>query len=133
MNQKLNFSVYIVDDDQFLLDMYTLKFTEAGCKVEGYTDSEQALNKLREGMCPDVLILDLVMPKIDGFELLKQLHEAGLCQGMAVVVLSNQGQESDMEQAQQYGIDGYIIKASTVPSEVLSQVTHIYEEKKKAN
>lgn len=131
MNQKLHFSVFIVDDDQFLLDMYTLKFTEAGCRVEGYTDSEEALHKLRDGVCPDVLILDLVMPKIDGFELLKQLRDNALCPGMAIVVLSNQGQESDMEQAQQYGIDGYIIKASTVPSEVLSQVTHIYEEKKK--
>lgn len=123
------YNVFIVDDDQFLLDMYTLKFTEAGCDVEGIPGSAQALEKFRAGACPDVLILDLVMPEIDGLALLKSIRDESLCSNMAIIVLSNQGQDSDVEEARKYDIDGYIIKASTVPSEVLSQVLEIADKK----
>ncbi len=124
------YKLFLVDDDEFLLDMYTLKFKEAGYNVEGFLDSEQVLVKLREGECPDVIVLDLVMPKLDGYTLLKTIREEHLCKDPILVVLSNQGQESEIEEARKYNVDGYILKASNVPSDVLQKVTSIIKERK---
>lgn len=117
------YKIFIVDDDEFLLDMYTLKFKEAGCIVEGIMQSSEALAQLRKGVCPDALLLDVVMPGMDGIELLKTMRHENLCsEKTAVIILSNQGQDSDIELAREQGVDGYLVKASTVPSEVLVSV-----------
>jgi CheY-like chemotaxis protein len=129
--QKQNGSVMIVDDDQFLLDMYTVKFQGAGYTVVGHTDSKAALEELRKGGSYDALLLDLIMPGIDGFELMRIVREENLVgEQTALIILSNQGQDADMENAKQYHIDGYLIKASTVPSEVLSYVQKAIDKKK---
>lgn len=122
--------IYIVDDDQFLLEMYAIKFKEEGIAVESSMESTEALERLREGLEVDVLILDVVMPEIDGLGLLKTVKEEKLGGDPVVIMLSNQGQDSDMEKAKELGVDGYIIKASAVPSEVLKQVEDIYAEKR---
>ena len=132
-NSEIQKRVVIVDDDQFLLDMYTVKFKEAGFTVVGLTESSAALDYLRENKNPDALLLDLIMPEIDGFELMRQVREEGLAgDKTAVIVLTNQGQDADMDNAKQYAIDGYLIKASTVPSEVLSYVNRAIEKKQTA-
>jgi CheY-like chemotaxis protein len=123
--------VMIVDDDQFLLDMYTVKFQGAGYDVGGYTDSSEALEQLRKGEHYDALLFDLIMPGVDGFELMRIVREENLVNDTtAIIVLSNQGQDADMENAKQYHIDGYLIKANTVPSEVLTYVERAIEKKK---
>lgn len=124
--------LFIVDDDQFLLDMYVLRFKEAGHTVESFLESKKFLETLRGGAKADALIMDIVMPDIDGFSLLKTIKEEKLGGGAAVIVLSNQGQDSDVERALEFGIDGYIVKASTVPSEVLAQVEAIIQKKRAA-
>ncbi len=130
MKTKNKFTVCIVDDDAFLLDMYNLKFQHAGHEVRCYTDPVQALEYLRKGEHLDAVLLDLVMPKMTGFDLLRAIREESLCDAhTAVVILSNQGQDKDVEEARSYGIDGYLIKANTLPSEVLESVTKIVEEK----
>lgn len=122
--------VLIVDDDQFLLDMYMVKFKGAGYVVEGFTESQAALDELQSGVTFDAILLDLIMPGMDGIELMKQIREQNLVSDTtAVIVLSNQGQDTDMDQAKQYGIDGYLIKASTVPSEVLTFVEKAINKK----
>ena len=123
--------ILIVDDDQFLLEMYSIKFREAGILVEELLDSKKALQYLREKNDIDVLILDVVMPEIDGLTILKKVRTERLANDPVVIMLSNQGQESDIHKAKELGADGYIIKASSVPSEVLDSVLRIYSEKKK--
>lgn len=130
MSENSNYKIFLIDDDEFLLDMYTLKFKEAGYQVQGFLDSEQALSKLREGVCPDAIVLDLVMPKLDGYTLLKTIREEHLCNDPILVVLSNQGQESEIEEAKKYNVDGYILKASNIPSDVLQKVVAIIKERK---
>ncbi len=118
-----NYTVCIVDDDQFLLDMYMLKFKEAGCDVQGFTESKALLEHLKGGAKPDAVLLDLVMPGMNGLELLAAIRsEALVGEKTVLVVLSNQSQDGDMEAARQYSVDAYLIKASTVPSEVLTNV-----------
>jgi CheY-like chemotaxis protein len=128
-NQKI---IFIVDDDKFLLDMYSVKFVQAGYGVVGCSSGKDALKRLREGATPVAIILDLIMPEIDGFELLKTISEEKLGgENMVRIVLSNQGQEEERRKAEVFGIDGYIIKAHAIPTEVLEAVEAICEKKLK--
>jgi CheY-like chemotaxis protein len=125
--------ICIIDDDPFLLDMYNIKFQEAGYHVDCYTDSTEGLTALRGEESYDAVLLDLIMPKLDGFGVMKAIREENLCGAQTVVVvLSNQGQDKDINQAEHYGIDGYLIKAKTLPSEVLENVQKLINEKKAA-
>ncbi|MCE9643945.1 response regulator [Candidatus Parcubacteria bacterium] len=121
--------ILLIDDDKFLIDMYSLKFSQADFEVSAALGAEDALKKLREGFQPDAILLDVVMPGMSGIELLRTIREEKLDRGATVVVLSNQGQQNDIDEAKAVGIDGYIVKASTIPSEVLEQVREIMEHK----
>jgi len=121
------YRIYLVDDDRFLLDMYAVKFRGAGHEVTAFQGGEMALEALRKGEAPDALLLDIVMPGIDGFEVLEIIKKENLAQGTKIIVLSNQGAESDLERAKSLGAAGYIIKASAIPSEVYSETIRIIE------
>jgi len=125
-NEK--YKVLIIDDDKFLLDIYTVKFKESGLVVDTAISGEDALEKLRENKNYDVILLDIVMPVMDGFAFLEKKKEEKLAPNSVVVILSNQGQISDIDKAKKYGINGYIVKASTIPSEVLKEVLNIMKE-----
>lgn len=127
MNKK--YKILIVDDDKLLLDMYSVKFDQQGFDVEIGIGGEDALAKLREGLNPDVILLDLVMPDVDGFDFFEIINREKLCENPIVIILTNQGQESDIKRAKELGAAGYIVKASALPSEVLEQVMKIIEEK----
>lgn len=117
--------IFIIDDDSFLLDMYALKFNQSNFDVTTALGSEPALVKLREGFTPDVVLLDIVMPVMDGFELIEKIHEENLAKGAILIVLSNRGQPSDIARGESLGAAGYIVKASSTPSEVIEKVNSI--------
>jgi two-component system OmpR family response regulator len=121
------YRLYLVDDDRFLLDMYAVKFKAAGHEVTAFSGGEEVLKALREQPAPDALLLDIVMPGMTGFEILGAIQKEGLAATSKVIVLSNQGMESDIEQAKSLGADGYIIKASAIPSEVFAETMKIIE------
>ncbi|HVU06666.1 MAG TPA: response regulator [Candidatus Paceibacterota bacterium] len=127
---KKNIKVLIVDDDKFLLGMYSLKFSNNGYDVDTGVGSQAALDKLRGGFKPDIMLFDIVMPYMDGLELLKTVRDEKLAPESVVVMLTNQSQSSDIERAKELGVDGYIVKAATIPSEVLHEVEKIYAVKK---
>jgi len=134
MTNKKRKSVYIVEDDKFLLDMYVIKFSEKNFEVTTAFGGESALEKIKEdGFEPDIMLLDLVMPGITGFELLEEIQKGDLLKGTAKVVLSNLGQREDIDKGMALGADGYIVKASATPSEVVTQVEEIVRKKEKAN
>lgn len=128
METKKKYKIMIVDDDKFLLSMYSMKFTKEGMDITAIGDPTEALEKLRTGFVPDVLILDVVMPGMDGVELLEKVRQENLAVGAVVIILSNQGQQSDIDRAKVFDIQGYIVKATTIPSEVLHEVVRIAEE-----
>lgn len=125
------YQVLIVDDDTFLLNMYSVKFKKYGLDVVTATSGQDALSKLHEGLSPDIIILDIIMPGINGFELLEKIKEEKLSPKSIIVVLSNQGQSSDVEKAKKLGVHGYIVKATTIPSEVLEEVIKIFKSNTK--
>jgi CheY-like chemotaxis protein len=125
--------VLIIDDDKFLLNMYSIKFSKNNFEVGAAASGEEAINKIKEGYIPDIILLDIVMPGMDGFEILDTLRKTNIAPDSLVIMLTNQGQISDIEKAKGFGIDGYIIKATTIPSEVVEEVTKIYNSKKKVS
>ncbi len=129
MAEEKKMQIMLVDDDPFLLDMYGLKFKNKGYDVVAHLKSEDALNQLKEGAQPDVIVLDVIMPKIDGISMLKQIRENNYAPNATIVMLTNQSQPEDVEKAEEFHIDGYIVKALTIPSEVVDQVQKIYDKK----
>ena len=124
-------SILFVDDDKFLLDMYALKFSKNNFTVNTAQGPEVALKMLRDGLNPDVLLMDVVMPGMDGIELLSFIRKENLAKDSVVIMLTNQGLPDDIARAKKLNVDGYIIKATTIPSEVLSEVQKIYSNVKK--
>lgn len=121
--------IFIVDDDSFLLDMYALKFGQSNFEVTTSLGSETALEKLRSGFTPDIMLLDIVMPVMDGFELLEKMRDEHLAEKTVKIILSNRGQQADIARGESLGARGYIVKASSTPSEVIAKVTDIINAK----
>ncbi len=122
MSEQKKYKVLIVDDDEFLLNMYSVKFAKSGVEVVTALASDAAIAKLKEGFEPDVMLIDIVMPDMDGFGLLEKIRAEKLAPKSAVIFLTNQGQSADIERAKKLGANGYIVKASTIPSEVFNEV-----------
>ena len=118
----------IVDDDVFLRDMYAIKFRESNFEVEIAETAEEAMVKLDQGMEFDAILMDMVMPGMTGVELISEIKNKYPDCKSRLVILSNQGQESDMADANKAGADGYIIKAEAIPSDVVTQVTAILKK-----
>lgn len=127
MNQELGkpYKILIVDDDKFLLNMYSIKFKKEQFDVTAASNGLEALEHLRSGLNPDAIILDIVMPVMDGLECLQNIRKEKLASNAVILILSNNGQSSDIEKAKELGINGYIVKATTIPAEVVSEVLRV--------
>lgn len=117
--------ILLVDDDNFLLDMYALKFKSTNFEFQTALGPEQALKILGEGFSPDFIALDIVMPVMDGFELIEKIKNESLAPNTKFIVLSNQSQESDIEKGKALGVSDYIVKANLTPSEVVSRIVEL--------
>ena len=130
MTDQLPKKIFIIDDDKFLLDMYSLKFSKAGYDVKTADSTDEALKILRDGYEPDVLLSDIVMPGLDGLDMVSAIRKERLIPKAVVIMLTNQGASEDIAKAQKLTVDGYIVKATTIPSEVLAEVEKICNSKK---
>ena len=129
MTEDKQLKILLIDDDKFLLDMYSLKFKKSGLEIDISVNSQAALDKLKGGNSYDIILLDIIMPTMDGLELLKIIRDEKLAKDTTIIMLTNQA--DDFEKAKYLGADGYIIKATTIPSEVVEQVISIHNKKKK--
>ena len=83
---------------------------------------------LRGGYDPNILLLDLIMPIADGFSIYENIKKEDLAKGAIAIMLTNQSMASDISRARELGVEGYIVKATTIPSEVVDQVSKMYEK-----
>ncbi|CAN5151089.1 N/A [soil metagenome] len=127
---KKKYSILIVDDDKFLLEMYKKKFDQLGITLDMSVGSNDALTKLRGGLTPDILVFDIIMPGIDGIELLETVRKENLSPESIVIMLTNESDSKTIERAKELGIEGYIVKATSIPSEVAAEVVRIANKKK---
>ncbi len=117
-------TVLLVEDDEMLHNMYTQKFTKEGYAVlSGYTGSEGI--QIAEEKQPDIILLDIIMPKMDGFAALKKLKKNAVTKNIPVILLTNLGQEEDIQKGKELGAIDYFIKANHTPQEVVDKVKSV--------
>ncbi|OGI57140.1 hypothetical protein A3B85_03355 [Candidatus Nomurabacteria bacterium RIFCSPHIGHO2_02_FULL_37_13] len=121
--------ILIIDDDNFLLDMYALKFSQNNFEVYTALSGIQAIKKLQGGLNPNIILMDVIMPEMDGFEMLEKMNTNQLSPNSIKIILSNKSQQEDIDRGNALGVAGYIVKANSTPMEVINQVTSILTKK----
>ena len=113
--------ILIVEDEEMLSTMYKVKFENDGYTVYTATNGAEGIELAVKDQ-PNLILLDIIMPKIDGFAVLKKLKEDPKTKGIPVILLTNLGQDEDISRGKELGAAGYLIKANNTPSEVVAKV-----------
>lgn len=121
---KFNTKILLVEDDKMLADMYITKFSKEGLKVIRAVDGAEGL-ELAKKEKPDLILLDIIMPKLDGFAVLKELKNDPNMGNTHVLLLTNLGQTEDVEKGKKLGADDYFIKANHTPAEIVEKVKYL--------
>lgn len=116
--------ILLVEDDSFLLGMYATKFEMENFKVITAEDGEKAV-RLALKEVPDIILLDIILPKVNGFEVLRQLKANRLTTRIPVILLTNLSQKDEIDQGLKMGAKDYLIKAHFMPSEVVEKIKKI--------
>ncbi|MEO0084182.1 MAG: response regulator [candidate division WOR-3 bacterium] len=122
MNKK---SILLIEDDPFIAEMYAIKFKDE-FDFDIAQDGETGLKKLAEKK-PDLILLDIILPKMDGFEVLQKIKLDPNLAPVPVVLLTNLGQKENIKKGLQMGALDYIVKAHFTPSEVVDKIKKIFE------
>lgn len=125
--------VYVIEDDEPIVKAYEAKFTFENIRAQFAYDGIEALSKLRESGTdiPAVILLDLMLPGMSGFEILEKLKADSLWKKIPVIILSNLGQEEDKERGLKLGAVEYLVKADTRMADIVSKVRSYVENEKK--
>ncbi|HEY8108708.1 MAG TPA: response regulator [Patescibacteria group bacterium] len=123
---KIN--IILVEDDSVLAEMYVQKFTREGFDVRHALDGDEGIRLVKEKR-PDLVLLDIMMPKKSGIEVLEELRSSSETKGVAVVLLSNVGDQEYIDKGMALGAVGYLLKSNYTPSEVVSKVREILAER----
>lgn len=120
-------TILLIEDDPFLVDLYTTKFKEIGFEVEVATNGREGLRKMKVKK-PDILLLDIVLPAINGWEILGEMKRDEGLKDLKVVILSNLTSKEEVERGLKLGADKYLIKSHYTPSEVVKEIKKILEQ-----
>jgi len=124
MNTKKVERILIVEDDRSLVRLYQTKLEKTGYTIHVAYDGEQCFEILGD-FTPDLILLDVILPKIDGFEVLKRLKTDTKTQNIPIILLTNLGQDEDIEKGKKLGAIDYLIKAQFTPSEIVKKIEAI--------
>lgn len=118
-NQK---SVLIIEDDFYVTRAYSLKLEKEGIKALSAADGEAAIDFLKKNPFPDLIVLDLMLPKKSGFEVLSEIRANDKWKNIPVIVLSNIGAQEDVQKTKELGIVEYLVKADIGIDEVVEKI-----------
>ena len=118
--------IMLIDDDTFLLDMYSKRLKNEGYEAVSFSSASDALEFLRSGNTVDLMLIDIIMPGMSGFEFLQTMKEENLDKEAIKIVLSNMGDQSEaIEKGNNLGVTKYMVKAESTPSDVLGLVNRM--------
>lgn len=120
--------VLVVEDETFLVKIYSVKLKKEGFDVSIATDGEEAV-KLAAEVKPDLILLDLILPKLNGFEALERMRTNPVNKTTPVLVLSNLGQEEDIKRATALGASDYLVKANFSIQDIVAKIKEVLENK----
>lgn len=120
--------ILIVEDERMLADMYGTKFTMEGFEIVKAYDGADGLEKARAEQ-PDFILLDIIMPKLDGFAVLKELRNDPKLKNTPVLMLTNLGQDDDIKKGKELGAEDYFVKSNHTPADVVMKVKELLSKK----
>lgn len=120
-------TILIVEDDQFLTKAYQIKFKAEGFDVWIATDGQQALSYLSK-QPPQAVLLDLMLPQVSGFDVLAAIRNSPQWKRVPVIIMSNLGQQQDIDRGKALGISDYIVKANVKINDVVERVRKLLGE-----
>lgn len=127
-NKNMAKKILLVEDDEMLHNMYTQKFKTQGYEVLSAFNGAEGV-KIAGEESPDMILLDIIMPKMDGFVALKKIRKNDKTKKIPVIILTNLGQEDDIKKGKELGADDYFIKANHTPAEVVDKVKTVLNKK----
>jgi len=113
--------ILLVEDEDFLLDLYDKKLEDAGLEVIKAANGVEGLS-LAQLELPDLILLDILMPQVDGYEMLKRIKSDKKTKNIPVVIFSNLSQREEIEKGLKLGAEDFIIKTSVTPTEMVGKV-----------
>ena len=116
--------ILIVEDDKFLRELIARKLTDEGFEIVEAVDGEDGIKKIKETK-PDLVLLDLILPNIDGFEVLSRVKGDVSLASIPIIILSNLGQKEEVEKGLELGAADYLIKAHFTPGEIIEKIKNI--------
>lgn len=117
-------NILLIEDDPFLVEIYTTKLKEAGFQIQTALDGKEGLLKMEKKL-PDLLLLDIVLPSLTGWEILREIKKNEKLKNLKIIILSNLGQQEEVEKGINLGAVKYLIKAHYTPSEVVAEIKKI--------
>jgi len=126
MKQSNKQTILLIEDDPLLINIYSTKFKESGFEVQVADSGEKALSLLTK-ISPSLIVMDIVLPHTDGWELLAVAQKQENLKNTKIVVLSNLGQKEEIEKGISLGADRYLIKAHFTPSQVVEEVRELLQ------
>lgn len=113
--------ILIIEDEEILLDLLNKKLTQEGYQVDIAKDGQEGLAKLKAEK-PDLVLLDIVMPKMGGFELIEEINKDKKLKGLPIIIISNSGQPVELDRARELGVSDWLIKTDFSPQDVIDKV-----------
>lgn len=123
--------ILMIDDEKFLLDIYSTKFLKSGFDVFACHSVDEGIAILRKGYEPDVILFDITMPEKDGYVFLEELRQLRVKKTCLKIALTNEGQTGELQRLAELGTDMHIVKASFTASEIVEKVRHQLHERNK--
>lgn len=114
-------TILVIEDDKFLRELISQKLIKEGFKLLEAMDGEEGVKKIQQEK-PDLILLDLILPGLDGFEVLSQAKQDPALSEIPVIILSNLGQKEDIERGLKMGAVDYLIKAHFTPGEIIEKI-----------
>ena len=113
--------ILLIEDEEIMIDLLQKKLTEQGYQVEVARNGEEGIKKIKQIM-PDLILLDIIMPKKGGFEVLEEMQQDDNIKHVPVIIVSNSGQPVELDRAKELGVKDWLIKTNFNPEEVLEKV-----------
>lgn len=113
--------ILIVEDDSFIRDIYQVKFNQEGFDVTTAENGLEAIKKLEKDT-PDVILLDVIMPYMDGMEVLRKIKSSNDWKDIPIIMLTNISEKEKVNEGMKQGVSDYLIKSHFTPSEVVQKV-----------
>ncbi len=113
--------ILIIEDDQFLRELIAKKLTQEGYEIVQAADGEEGLKQVKKTK-PDLILLDLILPELDGFDVLTKIKQDNQVSHIPVIILSNLGQREDINRGMGLGAQDFLIKTYFTPTEIIEKI-----------